>query len=285
MTKYNKKKKIGILLISLLIITGLLAHKYWSRNTTVGSDKIIASVDGCEITVDDFKEALRASLSNKYALANDLKTKFDILDDLITKKLLILEAQNKNFDKDAAFLKEIQHYWEQALIKRVLNEKLSELSLKIDVKDSEAEKEYSRMRQKVMARTVVLYNKKAAEELSKAADNFDETKVKYKDDIVLDEPDKWYLYGDLPRYIEDIVFDLKQGEISPPIAYGSNWMVVRVLGVDMGQREPFEKAADSIRQNIFKRKQEELFEKWITTLRSNSDIDISVKNLKKTEVK
>lgn len=284
MTRYDKKK-IGVLLILSLIITGLLAHKYWARNTTLSDDRIIANVEGCEITVDDFKEALRASLSNKYASANNLKTKFDILDDLITKKLLILEAQNKNFDKDAAFLKEIQHYWEQALIKRVLNEKLSELSLKIDVKDSEAEKEYFRMRQKALAQTVVLHNKKAAEELSKAADNFDETKVKYKDDIVLDEPDKWYLYGDLPRHIEDIVFDLKQGQISSPIAYGSNWMVVRILGVDMGQREPFEKAADSIRQNIFKRKQEELFEKWMTTLRSNSDIDISVKNLKKTEVK
>lgn len=284
MTRYDKKK-IGILLVLSLIITGLLAHKYWARNIAVSNDRIIANVEGCEITVDDFKEALRASLSNKYASADNLKTKFDILDDLITKKLLILEAQNKNFDKYAAFLKEIQHYWEQALIKRVLNEKLSELSLKIHVKDSEVEKEYSRMRQKVLAQTVVLYNKKAAEELSNAADNFDETKVKYKDDIVLDEPDKWYLYGDLPRHIEDIVFDLKQGEISAPIAYGSNWMVVRVLGVDMGQREPFEKAADSIRQNIFKRKQEELFEKWMTTLRSDSDIDINIKNLKKTEVK
>lgn len=284
MTRYDKKK-IGMSLVLLLIVAGLLAHKYWARNTTASSDRIIANVDGCEITVDDFKEALLASLSNKYASANNLKTKFDILDDLITKKLLILEAQNKNFDKDAAFLKEIQHYWEQALIKRVLNEKLSEISLKIDVKDSEAEKEYSRMRQKVMARTVVLYNKKAAEELSKAADNFDETKVKYKDDIVLDEPDKWYLYGDLPRYIEDIVFDLKQGQTSPPIAYGSNWMVVRISGEEKGQGEPFEKAANSIRQNIFKRKQEESFEKWMTTLRSNSNIDISVKNLKKTEVK
>lgn len=283
MTKYNKKK-IGILLILSLIIAGLLTHKYWSSNTAVGSDKIIAKVDGCEITVDDFREVLRASLSNKYASANSLKTKFDILDDLITKKLLILEAQNKNFDKDAAFLKEIQHYWEQALIKRVLNEKLFELSLKIDVKDSEIEKEYSRMRQKVLAQTVVLHNKKAAEGISKAADNFDEAKVKYKDGIVLDEPDKWYLYGDLPRHIEDIVFDLKQGQTSVPIAYGSNWMVVRVLGVDMGQRGPFEKAANSVRQNIFKRKQEEYFEKWMTTLRSNSDIDISVKNLKEMEV-
>lgn len=284
MTQYNKKK-IGILLMSSLIIIGLLAHKYWSRNTTAGSDRIIANVEGCEITVDDFKEAARASLSNKYASADNLKTKFDILDDLITKKLLILEAQNKNFDKDAAFLKEIQHYWEQALIKRVLNEKLSELSLKIDVKDSEAEKEYARMRQKILAQTVILHNKKAAEELSKAADNFDETKVKYKDDIVLDEPDKWYLYGDLPRYIEDIVFDLKQGETSAPIAYGSNWMVVRVLGEEKAAVEPFEKAANSIRQNIFQRKREELFEKWMTTLRSNSSIDISIKNLKKTEVK
>ena len=284
MTRYDKKKT-GILIVSLLIIAGLLAHKYWARNTTIGNDRIIANVAGCEITVDDFKEAARASLSNKYASANNLKTKFDILDDLITKKLLILEAQNKNFDKDAAFLKEIQHYWEQALIKRVLNEKLSELSLKIHVKDSEADKEYSRMRQKVLAQTVILYNKKAAEEISKAAGNFDEIKVKYKDDIVLDETDKWYLYGDLPRYIEDIVFDLKQGQASAPIAYGSNWMVVRVLGVNTGQIEPFEKAANSIRQNVFKRKQEELFEKWMTTLRSNSDIDISVKNLKKTEVK
>src|SRR3989338_8409682 len=64
MTQYNKKK-IGILLMSSLIIIVFLSHKYWSRNTTAGSDRIIANVEGCEITVDDFKEAARASLSNK----------------------------------------------------------------------------------------------------------------------------------------------------------------------------------------------------------------------------
>jgi peptidyl-prolyl cis-trans isomerase C len=68
-----------------------------------------------------------------------------MLDELITKKILIQEAQKQNFDKDRAFMKEIERYWEQALLKLLLKKRSDELGRGIEVKESEVMEAYGQM--------------------------------------------------------------------------------------------------------------------------------------------
>ena len=70
------------------------------------------------MTAGDFRESARVVSG----------TKKEILEQLITRNILIQEAQKENFDKDRAFLKEIESYWEQALLKLLIRKKTAEFS-------------------------------------------------------------------------------------------------------------------------------------------------------------
>ena len=61
------------------------------------------------------------------------------------KKIILQEAVRHNFDKDRAFMKEIERYWEQALFKLLTKKKMDELSRDIVVEKSEVREAYERM--------------------------------------------------------------------------------------------------------------------------------------------
>jgi hypothetical protein len=70
-------------------------------------------------------------LPDKLAASDAVKAKEDALDKLITKKILLQEAQRESFDKDQKFMKEIERYWEQALLKLLINKKIDDFSKKL----------------------------------------------------------------------------------------------------------------------------------------------------------
>ncbi len=93
-------------------------------------DRIVAEINGYQVTIDDFKEEAKISLSGS--------PKEQILQDIITKELLLEEAQKNGLDKNRRFMKEIENYWKQALIKRLIYIKGEEfLAQSSDIKDEE----------------------------------------------------------------------------------------------------------------------------------------------------
>ncbi|MFA5146599.1 MAG: hypothetical protein WC515_04420 [Candidatus Omnitrophota bacterium] len=111
-------------------------------------DKVIARVNRYEMTLEDLRDELatRGAGGRHLAAGTSLPTD-DLLDELITKKVLVQEAQRQDFDKDRMFMKEIERYWEQALIKILLKKKTRELARTIKVSDEEARDEYGRIKE------------------------------------------------------------------------------------------------------------------------------------------
>jgi len=100
-------------------------------------DKVmIAKIDKYEMTADDFKSGVLPDIE---------KTKEELLDELITKKILLAEAQKQNFDKERAFMREIERYWEQALLKLLYQKKSEELARGIRVDERDVLAEYDRL--------------------------------------------------------------------------------------------------------------------------------------------
>ena len=120
------------LTISVTIILLALAGAGCEKKPSVPADKIIARINNYEMTVDDFEGEARLLEGNKYFSKDPAKAKEDLLNELIKKQLLIQEAQRQNFDKDKAFMKEIDRYWEQALLKLLIKKKIKELSAGIE---------------------------------------------------------------------------------------------------------------------------------------------------------
>jgi hypothetical protein len=98
------------------------------RPPAPGSGEIVARINNYVMTADDFKDEAKLVLSNKKLDADPYTAKKQLLGELITKEVLLQEAQRQNFDKDKAFMKEIERYWEQALLKLLINKKTKELS-------------------------------------------------------------------------------------------------------------------------------------------------------------
>jgi hypothetical protein len=81
----------------------------------------VAIINNYELTVDDFKEELKN-------LPHDVSVdKQAILEAMIKKELLLQEAQNENLDKNREFMKTIESYWEEALLKRLIEKKTAEI--------------------------------------------------------------------------------------------------------------------------------------------------------------
>jgi hypothetical protein len=108
-------------------------------------DKVVARINNYDLTVRDFRDEISLTIANKLLPGDPKKAKEELLEEVIAKKVLLQEAQRQDFDKDRAFMKEIERYWEQALIKLMVRKKTQELSRAISVTESEVRSEYERM--------------------------------------------------------------------------------------------------------------------------------------------
>ncbi len=91
-----------------LLISGCCCR---ADKNTAGDNRVIADIDGYKLTAGDLRDDVPMTLN-----------------DLVNKKILLQEAQRENFDKDSNFRKEIEKYWEQALLKLLMKKKIDEFS-------------------------------------------------------------------------------------------------------------------------------------------------------------
>jgi len=99
--------------------------------------KVVARINRYQATVDDFRQEAAMNLPGT--------TKDQILDDMVTKELLLEQAQKMGLDKDTRFMKEIENYWKQTLIKRLIRIKGEEFLAAAVVGDDEVKAGYDRL--------------------------------------------------------------------------------------------------------------------------------------------
>ncbi len=103
-------------------------------------EKPAISIGSITMTAAEFEEAYQKAQD---ARGNHVSRK-DFLDLLVTRKLILQEAETLGLDKDPQFLESLQIFWEQALLKLVLARKLNELSLGCQVSGKEISEYYQR---------------------------------------------------------------------------------------------------------------------------------------------
>jgi len=97
---------------SLVLIIVLLSALITACTKKPDKSQVVAEINNYQLTIDDFKYEAGLSLSGA--------SKEQILQDIITKELLLQEAQKNSLDKNRRFMKEIENYWKQTLIKRLI---------------------------------------------------------------------------------------------------------------------------------------------------------------------
>lgn len=83
---------------------------------------ILLRIDNYSMSADEFLNEVKSI--SEFRRAD--QTKEALLDDIIEKKLLLLEAQREGLDKKADFRKIVQRFWEQSLLRVVVERKMKE---------------------------------------------------------------------------------------------------------------------------------------------------------------
>lgn len=124
-------------LIILAVLASLVSFGYASTQKL-----ILAKINNYEITHAEF---LREFQESPYAREDTYESKKEFLDFIVSRKLILQDAQKMGLDKDEKFLKMIENFWEQSLLKLALEEKSKEVATGVFVSDKEIEEAYQKM--------------------------------------------------------------------------------------------------------------------------------------------
>jgi hypothetical protein len=118
--------------VSLLIAFSFLIYGCSGKPP---SEEIVIKVNDYSITRDEFNELFK----NYSGAEESEEAREAFIGTLITRKLILEEGQKAGLDKETDFMRSVQNFWEQALLKITIDKKIEELSRGIDVDDKEVE--------------------------------------------------------------------------------------------------------------------------------------------------
>lgn len=103
---------------------------------------VLVRINDYEITRNEFNEEFKNST---YANNDTPESKKDFLANLINRKLILQDAERDGLSRDKSFLKMVERFWEQSLLKLALDKKVKELSGSVVVTDKEIKEAYDKM--------------------------------------------------------------------------------------------------------------------------------------------
>ncbi len=124
---------ILFILLSIIAISGCCCPASGG-----GADKDTAvSVNNYVITRAEFEAEFKTS---PYSRSDTPESRKAFLNGLIDRKLILQYAQQNDLDKEKGFLKSIEKFWEQSLLKIALDKKTKEIASKMAAQGWEAKR-------------------------------------------------------------------------------------------------------------------------------------------------
>lgn len=127
-------KKNLIFLFALLIIG--------CNRAPTENKQILARINNYEITKQEFEQEFKNS---SFGRVDTPESRKEFLINLINRKLILQDAEERGWDKDTSFLKIIEKFWEQSMLKVALDKKTKEIAGSVSVSDKSIEEVYNKM--------------------------------------------------------------------------------------------------------------------------------------------
>ncbi len=237
---------IYYILAVLLTAAALIAYQFFSDKPPAQKNAAII-VNERVISAEEF---------NKLKPAHD-ESREDFINTIITKELLIQEAQKEGFDKQEAFRRSIQNFYEQSLIKALMDKKFSSLSA--TVSDDEVDR-YLAFADRNLDLTIY------------SADNADDAKSNR-----FREESKIVAFDDLYTELKGAVMALKIGQKGSPVQVGGKYIAVKLNGIKQpaGTSRP---KREEVRRMLVEEKRELMMKEWVDGLRKKAMIKVLVGN-------
>lgn len=256
------KYLMAVMLVFTLLLFGMGAFAAESNLPVMKGKKVVATVNGEPITLDDFNQGL-ASLDSEARA--DKKSQSDLLRRMINTQLILQEARRTGLDELAEIKKRVEVF-----SKITLREELMERHVKNLKPD---EKEVGRLYQEYIREwkmSSVLFEKEdVAKEMEKAVRDGKDFKEQMKEFVTNgkakeSEAEKYFKGRELAPEIGAAIEKMKIGEMSPVVSLKAGFVIFKLEDVRFPENEEAKALA---RKEALRRRQNEALEEYEKTLR------------------
>ncbi len=232
--------------ITMLVVTAAIFFTLTARRQPDKKPAIIINDRSVsEKELHDFYASNPVQLDNRDAL----------IDTLITKELLIQEAQKEGINREESFRKSVQDFYEQSLIKLLMDRKYA--SLNATVSDDEVRKYTDLANKKI---TITIFDANSLESVKRG--------------IFKTEERKNLSYGDLSRNLQYPLLFMKEGQRSDPIKINDRYIVLRLDKIEGENPVPSGVTRDAASKILLDWKKEKIVNDWIEGLRAKATLKI-----------
>lgn len=231
----------------------------------------VASVNGSPIFMKDFMKEVQAVSRREPGVKLTEERLEEILHTMVDRKLLIDEAVKKGLSEEERFLESIKSFWEQTLIRELIESKNREWAERLIVTDEEVRARYALMQYKVSLRVI---KTDTVEEANAALPSLSE---------------KGKLMG--PFFVEDLrpddalfsAISMEEGA-SGVAGSGDDFFAYKVVKKEASGAPPLEEVYDALKAGLLEEKKEKALEDWLESRKKAASIRINedaVERLKK----
>jgi len=237
------------------------------------SNRVLARVDGQDITEDQFEHAARSAPA--YSLDPSPEGKRALLDELVSRVLLVEEAKRQKLDQGPE-INDVMSASGQQILPQVLYDRL--ITNRVSVSEDEARALWDHQTVEWHVSQIFSFDENQAQQAItslKRGTPFAQVAMGLsKDrDTGATGGDLGYLTaGQIPREMEAAVRKLKPGQWTGPIKTPLGYYIVELQDVRPRQREPFEQIRESLMNMLRQRKERSLVLEYVQRLKTRRNL-------------
>ncbi len=238
-------KYLLIILAIVVAITGASLFFIWPSQPKEKKD-VLVTINGHDIS--------RSDLRADGAPGSFHESGNDYLESVITRELLINEAQRQNIDKEASFRKELKEFYEQSLIKILMERENA--SLRVKVSDKE------------VASYLDCFGKNYSFLLLKSRE------LPSPEDLKKNGTLHSGRFEDLSESLQLALAGLRPGERAMEYETGNENYAVLLEKIEGTSEKPAAISTDKVRKILEEHKKRQEINNWISNLRKKASITI-----------
>lgn len=276
------------LLASAFGVALALSPPAMAQSTTAeplsGEDKAVASVNGYEIKTSEVRMAFDDVIGQLPNMPAKLRFPF-VVEFLIERHLLAQVAAKEGIGESDDYKRRLAAYQAKALRDSYLAQKIAPSVTEEEIKAA-YDKESTKVKQteRVRARHILVASEKEAVDIEvklKAGSKFEDLAKQYSLDGSKDYGGDlgYFTAPEMVKAFSDAAFQLKVGEISPPVKTDYGWHVIRMDDRKMGAAQPYDQVKSAIRNVLVRDKVQAM----LASLQGTAKVEILDADLKKAQ--
>src|SRR5512135_1611284 len=288
---HNKFVKMAAAGAALTLVLAACGPKKEAANAPTSapsapSSQVLATVNGKDITVDDFKaEASTLSPLAVNALG-EMKNKEKFLDNLVDKQLIVQEAEKMGLDKDPEVVKRLNLVKSNLMLGMLVKKEVMDKS---NVSDQDVKAYFEQHKDdlgSVRLSHILVSSQKEAEDVLaklKAGESFAKLAKEYSLDTKTKANGgdlgyvKWAQFGS--PGLKEAAFKLKPGEVSGIVQSQFGFHIMKVTEKKPAAEADFEGMKDALKDYLLEQKKEDLFQALVKGLKDKAKITENKENL------